>query len=184
MVEKVNSHTEAQGGHDAGGHGGGFPPFDGSTFASQLIWLAITFVALYLLMARVALPRIAAIFEQRRSHIDSDLAEASRLKGEADAAIAIYEKALADARVRAQTIATEARSKLAADSEKSRKALEDRLNQRLVEAEKSIAATKTAAMANVRGIAIEAAGAIVTRLTGVAVTDKAVSGAVDSVLKR
>src|SRR5713226_4107678 len=84
-------------------HGRGFPPFDAHSFASQLIWLALTFIALYLLMSRVALPRIGSILEERRRHIEADLAEAQRLKGDSDAAIAAYEKALADARGRAQT---------------------------------------------------------------------------------
>ena len=62
-----------------------FPPFDKTTFPSQLFWLAFTFVILYLLMARVALPRIAAIIEKRKGQIDDDLADASRVKDESDA---------------------------------------------------------------------------------------------------
>src|SRR5438477_13060171 len=85
--------------------GGGFPPFQSETFASQLLWLAITFIALYLLMSRVALPRIGTILDKRKGRIDGDLAEAARLKDQSDAAIAAYEKSLADARSRAQTLA-------------------------------------------------------------------------------
>src|SRR5438552_14098685 len=84
-------------------HGGGFPPFQKDTFASQFLWLALTFVALYLLMSRIALPRIGTILEARRKRIDGDLAEAARLKDASDAAIAAYETSLADARGRAQT---------------------------------------------------------------------------------
>src|SRR5438876_12254083 len=73
--------------------GKGFPPFDAHTFASQLLWLALVFVALYLLMSRIALPRIGSILEQRRRHIDGDLAQAADLKESSDAAIAAYEKA-------------------------------------------------------------------------------------------
>src|SRR5882672_10275502 len=97
-------------------HGGGFPPFQKDTFASQLIWLAIIFVALYLLMSRIALPRIGAILENRRQHVDADLTEAGRLKGESEAAIAAYDKALADARNRAQTLANEMREKHTAEA--------------------------------------------------------------------
>ena len=179
MAENTSAHTEVP-----GGHGGNFPPFNASTFASQFLWLAVTFVLLYLLMSKLALPRIALIFEQRRARIAEDLAEASRLKAAADDSIAAYDKALAGARARAQAMASEARDKLAAEADKSRKVLEDRLNARLAEAEKAIAATKTAAMANVRGIAVEAAAAIVHRLIGVSAPEKAVVEAVDDVLKR
>ena len=86
-------------------HGRGFPPFDSTTFASQLLWLALTFIALYLLMSRLALPRIGAILETRRQRVEGDLAEAQRLKDQSDAAIAAHEKALAEARGRAQALA-------------------------------------------------------------------------------
>src|SRR5690349_15666826 len=68
-----------------------FPPFDATSFASQLLWFAITFGALYLLMSRVALPQIGSILDKRRARIEGDLKEAERLKGETDKAIAAYE---------------------------------------------------------------------------------------------
>ena len=69
MAETTNAHTELPGGKET------FPPFQKDTFASQLLWLALTFVALYLLMSRIALPRIGTILEARRQRIDGDLAE-------------------------------------------------------------------------------------------------------------
>ncbi len=148
-------------------HGGGFPPFQKDTFASQLLWLALTFVALYLLMSRVALPRIGSIIEDRKQRIDGDLAEAERLKEESDAAIVAYEKSLADARGRAQALANETREREAEAAESARKALDAKLNAQIAEAEKTIAARRSAAMANVQGIATDAAAAIVERLTGI-----------------
>jgi F-type H+-transporting ATPase subunit b len=174
-----NAHTEVP-----GGHGGGFPPFQKETFASQLFWLVIAFVLLYVLMSKLALPRVGSIIEARRARIDGDLAAANELKTSADAAMAAYEKSLAEARSRAQTIGNETRDRLNAEAEKSRKALDEQLNIKLAEAEKTIAATKTAAMSNVRSIATDAASAIVTRLTGTAPADAAVASAIDSVLKR
>jgi F-type H+-transporting ATPase subunit b len=165
-------------------HGGGFPPFQKETFASQLLWLALVFVALYLLMSRIALPRIGSILEQRRRRIDGDLAQAANLKESSDAAIAAYEKALADARGRAQALANEARQKQAAEAEAARKALDAKLNARIAQAEKAIGQVRTAAMANVRGIAAEAAAAIVERLTGGAPAGQQVADAVAHVLKR
>ena len=149
---------------ESGGHK--FPPLQSETYASQIFWLAIIFVALYLLMSRIALPRVGEIIATRQQHVDADLAEARRLKDDSDAAIAAYEKALADARGRAQALANETREKYAAEAETARKALDATLNARIAEAERTIAARRTAAMANVQGIAVETATAIVERLTG------------------
>src|SRR5437588_1622157 len=164
-------------------HGKGFPPFQKETFASQIVWLVITFVALYLLISRIAVPRIGGIIEQRSKRIEDDFAEAQRAKADSEAALAAYEKALADARNRAQAIGAEIRDKLNAEAEERRKTLETKLNAQLAEAEKQIAATKAAAMANVRGIALDAASAIVERLIGAAPPASAVAAAVDDALK-
>jgi F-type H+-transporting ATPase subunit b len=175
----TKAHTEQPGGQKAP-----FPPFHGETFASQLLWFAICFAVLYLLMAKVALPRVGGILADRRQRIEDDLTAAQRLRSESDAALAAYEKALADARTRAQAIANETRDKLNADAERARKALEEELHAKLAEAEKTIATTKQAALANVRGIAVDAAVAIVERLIGTAPTGRAVEAVVDDVLKR
>jgi F-type H+-transporting ATPase subunit b len=165
-------------------HKGGFPPFQSQTFASQLVWLVIAFVLLYVLMAKWALPRVGGILESRQKRIDGDIAEAGALKAQSDEAVAAYEKALADARANAQAIANETRDKQAAAAEARRKTLEDELNAKLADAEKTIAATKTAAMGNVRGIAEDATRAIVERLIGTAPGEKAVADAVADALKR
>jgi F-type H+-transporting ATPase subunit b len=177
------AHTGTSVEHPAGGHGP-FPPFDKQTFPSQLLWLTLTFVALYLLMSRIALPRIDSILERRRARIAGDLAEALRLKGESDAAIAAYEKGLADARGRAQALVNDSRQRQAAEAEAARKALDATLNARIAEADSRIAQTKSAAMVNVRGIATEAAAAIVERLIGVApASPDVVAAAVAEALK-
>lgn len=172
------AHTEAN-----GGHGGGFPPFESSTFASQLVSLVIAFVALYLIVSRIALPRVGGVIDARANAIEGDLAAAQKLKDESDAALKAYESDLAQARSRAQAIGNETREKLSAASEAERKSLEDRLAQKLADAEKTIAATRETAMSNVRGIAAETAGAIVQRLTGVLPDANAVNSAVDASLK-
>jgi F-type H+-transporting ATPase subunit b len=161
-----------------------FPPFDRQTFPSQLLWLTLVFVALYLLMSRIALPRIDSIMAARRQRIDGDLGEAQRLKDESDQAIASYEKALADARTRAQAVVADARTAQAAQAEAKRKELDAKLNAHIGSAEKGIADSKSAAIANVRGIASEAATAIVERLVGVAPTPDSVAAAVADALKR
>jgi F-type H+-transporting ATPase subunit b len=179
-MAETAAHTEVP----SQGHKPRFPPFERDTFASQLVWLVITFVALYLLAAKVALPRVGGIFAARRERVDSDVGEARRLREDAAAALAAYEKALADAHSRGQSIASETHARLTAEGEARRKALQTDLNAKLAEAEKAIAATKQAAMANVRAIAADAAAAIVERLIGTTPPEPAVTAAVDDALKR
>jgi F-type H+-transporting ATPase subunit b len=179
MAESTSAHTEAP----SGGKGA-FPPFQSETFASQLFWLGIAFVLLYVVMAKVALPRLAGIMAARRESVERDLGAAAQLKADAEAALQAYEKTLAEARTRAQTLAGETRAKLNAEAEEARKELEAALHAKLAEAERTIADTKARAMSNVRGIAAEAAGAIVGKLTGLVPAEHAVTEAVDAVLKR
>jgi len=145
--------------------------------------LAITFVALYLIVSRIALPRVGSVIDARQNAIEGDLAAAQKLKDESEAALKAYESDLAAARTRAQAIGAETREKLNAASEAERKSLEEKLAQKLADAEKTIAATRTNAMSNVRGIAADAAIAIVQRLAGVAPDKRTVNKAVDASLK-
>jgi len=175
---KAGAHTEAD-----GGHGGSFPPFDSSTFASQLVSLVIAFIALYIIVSRFALPKVGGTIEARQKAIEGDLAQAQKLKDESDAALRAYEADLAAARSRAQAIGNETREKLNASAEAERKSLEEKLAGKLADAEKQIASTRTAAMGNVKSIAADAARAIVQRLTGTAPDAAVVKKAVDASLK-
>jgi F-type H+-transporting ATPase subunit b len=174
----ATAHTAADGGHKAP-----FPPFQKETFASQLVSLLIAFVALYLIVSRIALPRVGGVIDARQNAIEGDLAEAQRLKDQSEAALKTYESELAAARSRAQAIGAETRERLNAQSEAERRTLEDQLAGKLADAEKSIASTRQAAMSNVRGIAAEAAAAIVQQLTGAIPDATAVNSAVDASLK-
>jgi len=174
----TTAHTEVPGEHK-----GTFPPFDPQTFASQLFWLFVTFILLYAIMAKVALPRIGAIIADRQKRIADDFAEAEQSKAKSDAAVEAYERALADARARAQAIANDTRARQAAEAAATRKRLEDQLNAKMAESEKTIAATKQKAMTNVHGIAVDAAKAIVERLIGVAPADSTVEAAIADTLK-
>jgi len=176
---KTGAHTEAGGGQ----HSGNFPPFDSSTFASQLVSLVVFFVALYIIVSRIALPRVGAVIDARQNKIEGDLAEAQTMKDESEAALKAYEDDLAKARSKAQAIGAETREKLSTASEAERKSLEDRLAAKLADAEKTIAATRSTAMSNVRSIAADAASAIVQRLTGSSPDGKALEAAVDASLK-
>jgi F-type H+-transporting ATPase subunit b len=174
----ATAHTEAEGGHKAP-----FPPFQKDTFASQLVSLLIAFVALYLIVSRVALPRVGGLLDERQKAIEGDLTEAQKLKDASDAALKAYESELAAARSRSQAIGAETREKLNAAADAERKTLEERLAVKLAGAEKTIAATRETAMSNVRGIASEAAAAIVQRLAGLVPDGKSVESAVDASLK-
>jgi F-type H+-transporting ATPase subunit b len=178
--EELHEGTEA----GAGGHESGlFPPFDPASFTSQLLWLAITFAALYLVMSRLALPRIGGILEDRQSRIDADLAVADASRQKTDAAIAAYEAALAEARKRSTALAEETRSSIQADIAQKRHTVEADLSSRLAEAEASIQASRTDAMSHVNEIAADTAEALVTQLTG-SVSREEAQSAVASVLNK
>jgi F-type H+-transporting ATPase subunit b len=171
--------TQSEVGHEGGGHSN-FPPFETQTFPSQLLWLAISFGALYLIMSRVALPKIGGLIETRKARIAKDLDEAAAMQQKADAAAAAHEKTIADARAKALAMAQEAKDKLAAEGAVKRKALEDDLNAKLAAADEQIAATRKQAMSNVEAIARDAAGAIYERIIGRPADASAIADAVAS----
>jgi F-type H+-transporting ATPase subunit b len=167
--------TEAHGGE----HGGAkFPPLDTKTFGSQLLWLAVFFGLLYLLMSKWVLPRITAILEGRARHIENDLATAKSLQEQTAAAVQSYEKALAEARGNAQSIAQTTRTTLQGEVDAERSSLEEALAKKISAAEAKIASTKAKAMAEVGSVASDSAAAIVEQLTGIKITKTAAAKAV------
>lgn len=157
-----------------------FPPFNSESFASQIVWLAITFGLFYLFLKRVAMPRLAGIVETRSGKIASDLDQAAKMKEEADAAVAAYEQELAEARAGATSIGQAARNAAEAEADVARKKVEAELDRKLAESEAHIASIKSSAMKDVGSIAESTATAIIEQLVGKA--DKAgVAAAVKSV---
>src|SRR5690606_14045348 len=130
---------------------------------------------------RVVLPRIGGILEVRRDRIAQDLDQASRMKEEADAAVAAYEQELAEARRKASAIAQEARDAAKAEAEAERRRVEAELEAKLSSAENRIAEIKNAALADVGTIAEETAAAIVRQLIGGNVDKKSLTEAVKAV---
>lgn len=173
----AETHAGSEAGHGDAGHGGVFPPFDPSHFASQLLWLAITFGIFYYIMSKVALPRIGSIIETRRDRISNDLDEAHRMKDEADAAHAAYEHELAAARKKANGIAQGARDEAKAEAEAERRRIEASLEARMAEAETKIAGIKSQALSEVGRIASDATETIVTELLGAKVTKAEIAAA-------
>ena len=150
------------------------------TFPSQLFWLAITFVALYWALSKLALPRIERIIEERRNRLDEDLEKAAQMKSEAEAVIHAYQKALTDARLSAQAVVKETADRLAAEAAERQRAANTEIANRTAEAETRIAAAKTQALGEVRTIAVEVARAAAARLTGSEVPESEVRAAVDA----
>ena len=172
------AHTEAHAGTEAEHGKVPFPPFDPTHFASQLLWLAITFGLFYLFLKHVVLPRLGGILEVRQDRISQDLDQAGRLKGEADAAVAAYEQELATAKANANAIGQTARDSARADADAERKKVEAELESKLNAAEARIASIKASAMGEVGTIAEETASAIVRELVGGTVDKAAVAAAV------
>ena len=178
MAGKTNTETGVPSEHNGSGT---FPPFDSTTFASQLLWLAITFGLFYILMAKVALPRISSILETRSDRIAQDLDEANRLKEESDAAIAAYEQELAEAKSRAHGIAQEAREVAKSELDAKRASVEADLAGKITDAETRIAGIKKKAMGEVGTIAEDTAGALLGELFGGKVTKAEIASAVAKV---
>jgi F-type H+-transporting ATPase subunit b len=163
MAQKTTAGTAVA---DGPAHAKVFPPLDPATFVPQLVWLALTFGLLYLLLSRIALPRVGEVIEERADRIRRDLEQAEKLKSETAGALAAYEQALAEARGKANAIVKTMRDSLTAEVDKERAKVEALIAAKLAEAEASIQQTKSRALASVGDIATETAGAIVKKLIG------------------
>lgn len=159
------------------------PQFDPSTFASQLFWLVVTFVLLYIVVSRFAIPRIGEVLDQRQKMVDDDLDRAHQLKAETEEAIAAYEKALADARASAHEVLKQAQDEAAKKAEARSAEVNAKLAAQIKQGEARIAEARDAAMAQVKDIAGGSAAAIADRLTGLSVEDAAIDAAVADVMK-
>ncbi len=153
------------------------PQLDPDVFLPQLVWLAITFVVLYVLMARTALPRIAEVLEARQEHITHDLDAAASLKAEADQALAEYEASIAEARASAQGMLAQAAEEHARRASEQQAALDERLAARVREAEGRLAEGKTAALGHIEEVAADVARTATARLIDVEPDDEAVATA-------
>lgn len=158
------------------------PQLDLSTWPPQLFWLAVTFLALYIVISRVAIPRTGGVIALRKSTIDGDLAKAKNLKDETENAVRSYEAALADAKAKAHAIALENRNKLNTEIEAERAKLDAALGAKIATAEKKVAASRDKALEYVAAMAAEIAGDIVTQLTGAKVTKAEATAAVSKTL--
>nr|WP_252947690.1 F0F1 ATP synthase subunit B' [Oceanicola sp. 502str15] len=160
----------------------GMPQLCFDWFPNQIFWLLVTLVAIYFVLSRIALPRIAAVLAERSGTITNDIAAAEEFKMKAGEAEKAYEKALADARAEAQAIAAEARAEVQKDVDAAIAKADAEIAARTAEAEKAIAEIRESALSNVEVVAKDTAGEIVAALGGKA-DAKAVTAAVEARLK-
>jgi F-type H+-transporting ATPase subunit b len=158
------------------------PQLDTATFAPQLVWLAITFIGLYLILARAVLPRIASVLEERQKRIDGDLEKAEALKVEAETARAAYEEALEEARVAAHRRLIEAAEVLAGEAAERHEALAGKLADEGKEAEERIGAAMRDALEHVHTVAAEIAAEATEKLIGLKIGEEGARAAVETVL--
>ena len=159
------------------------PQLDTTTWPPQLFWLAVTFIALYIVISRVVIPRTGGAIAMRKATVEGDLAQAQKFKAETDKAVQAYEATLAEARVKAHAIAQANRDKLAAETDAERAKLDQALGAKIAEAEKKITVSKMKALGDVRAVAAELATSIVAELIGVKVSKTAAAGAVAKAAK-
>jgi len=159
------------------------PQLDVSTFPTQLFWLLVSFVLLYLAMAWLGLPRVGRIIAQRRGRIDGDLEKAGQMKAEAEAVIAAYERALSEARAQAQQTLKETTERLNAQSAERQRHIAEKLAGETAAAERRIDAAKTAALADIRNVAVDVARAAAAKLSGAEIDAGGATAAVDAVLR-
>lgn len=156
------------------------PQLDPSSFASQLLWLVITFSIFYLVMSRIALPRVSEVLETRQNRIAYDLENATSLKGEADQVLAEYEASMAKAHSESQTLLAEAAQDRAVDSTRRQEELGAKIAAQLGDAEVSIQKARQGALDNIAEIAGDVASSATAKLIGVEPSTAAVKAALDA----
>lgn len=164
----VDPHT-ADAAHGAEG-AGAFPPFDATLFSSQLIWFAVTFFALYLVVSRFVIPRVGSVMERRAGTVAGDLDQAAQKSAAAEEARANMERAIAKARADGRAMVEAARADIAAKLGAEQVAAETRLAARIAEAEGKVDAARQKALAEVPALAETLAREIADKLAPAATT--------------
>jgi F-type H+-transporting ATPase subunit b len=168
------AEAAAEAGHEAAEGAKTFPPFDASLFPAQLVWFALTFGALYFIMAKVALPRVAAVLAAREAATKADLDAAAKASADAEDARKAAEQGAAAARTKARDMIDGMRAEAVAEFAAEQAKVEKALSERGVAAEKRIAETRAKAMADIGPISAELAKNIAARVTGGAVGSLAI----------
>ena len=154
------------------------PQFDPSSFPSQIFWLIVSFGLLYWILKALVLPRMTATLELRQRTISDNLQRAEHARAEAEAMLAAYEKALADARAQAHETLKAAQDAINEESTRREQSQGAEIAARIAEAESRIAAAAQAARASVGEAVAEVTAELVARISGRAPTAKQVADAV------
>ena len=162
--------------------GSSLPQLEIATYPSQLFWLLITFVVLYVLLSKIALPRVAEVLESRQERVDNDLTKAHQLREESDAVRSAYEQSLAESHAAAQAKVAATQNDInervaAAEAEAAAKAAAE-----LRAAEERIAGAAATALDNIRDVAVDVSAQAVNKLIGINVDTAVVSQAVDQAI--
>ncbi|MDR3531762.1 MAG: hypothetical protein P4L90_14575 [Rhodopila sp.] len=162
----------------------GMPQLDFKTplTLSQVVWGAIIFVVLYILLSRNALPLVASVLEERAAKISRDLDEARAAKATADDGLAEADQATAKAKAQAQAAISAALNEAKQAAAVQAEALNARLETQLRDSEAQIAQARASAMSALRQVATETAATVVTRLTGVSPDAGRLDNAIGSAL--
>ena len=173
--EHADAHaTEGAMPAEAGGehHGEslGFPQLDPSTYASQVFWLFVSFIILFVLMSKVALPRVGNVLEFRQSIKKDNLDQAEQLQGEATGIKAAYEASLAKAHEAANDSLKASEQSIASKVSAENAKFADHARTRIISAEQSIAKAKDEALASLSDISAEIAADMVNKIAGTQLT--------------
>lgn len=181
-TETTEAAGAAHGAAEASEHAVGMPQLDFSTWPNQIFWLAVTLVAIYLILTRVALPRIGAVLAERRGTIINDIAAAEDLKAKAVEAEKAYNDALATARAEAAKIVAKARADIQGELDAATVAADAQIAERVAASEVLIAEIRAGALDSVTEVARDTAAEIVVALGG-KIDAKAVASSVAQRMK-
>ena len=161
----------------------GMPQLDFTTFANQIFWLVVAIVVLYLIISRVALPRIASVIEDRHNAVANDIGQAAEFKRKAEEAEAAYNAALAEARSEAMRIAGEAKAEIKKDVDAAIDKADAEIAAKAVESAVRIDEIRASALKSIKEVATIAATDIVAKIMPSAEDDNALEAAVAARLK-
>jgi len=161
---------------------GGLPQLDFATFPNQILWLVIALVVLYLILSRVALPRIGSVLAERTGTITNDIAAAETFKQQAAEAEAAYHQALDDARAAAAKVIDEAKADIQKDLDVAIAKADAEIAARTAESEVRIGEIRASAAEAVTAVAKDTTKELLSAF-GVKADARSVTAAVNARLK-
>ena len=162
----------------------GMPQLNPEFWVSQIVWLVITFGALYIVLSKVILPKISDNLEIRRSQILENIEIAEKQREESEQKVKEFEKIILNSKIEAKNIFNEARQKVLSDIDKKRNELENSLEQEIVSAEEEIKALNTSSIENIKQIATETSSNLIKQLIGEEISRDNISSIVNEIAKK